>query len=341
MSVPHDSGCSIIILNYNGRHLLEKCLQSVLSQEYPSFEVLLVDNASQDDSVSFVQSRFPSVRIVRSDTNLGFAGGNNLGVRHSREALVVLLNNDTVVKRGWLRGLVEAVGGPDVAIASSLVITEGIPERYYEKNGSINFLGHNIMRVFENSRDIFYAGGASLIYKKELLGLPFDEEYFAYGEDVYLGLRARFMGYRVVHTNESRVDHLGGGTSGNQFTRRLQMLQERNRLMNTLLFFSMPTLFRLVPLFLANFVGKCAAGIVAQHYSLLSTLWAHFEIVARTPWLIRKRKLLRDDFRVSEGEVISRMSGRITQGESIVGRALDNFALLYHKIVGLKTIELT
>jgi hypothetical protein len=119
------------------------------------------------------------------------------------------------------------------------------------------------------------------------------------------------------------------------------MLQERNRLTNTLLFFSTSTLLRLVPLFLANFVAKCAAGIVAQRYSLLAILWAHFEIVVRIPWLIRKRKLLRNNFRVREGVVISCMSGRITQGENTVGRALDHIALLYHRLVGLKTIELT
>ncbi|HAP35973.1 MAG TPA: hypothetical protein DCQ28_08550, partial [Bacteroidetes bacterium] len=122
--------------------------------------------------------------IIKSNKNLGFAGGNNLGVKNAKGELIVLLNNDTVVHQGWLQGLANAITNENVAAASSLIKTEGIPDKYYEKNGSINFLGHNIMRIFDEPTDIFFAGGASMIFKKDIIGVPFDEDYFVYGEDV-------------------------------------------------------------------------------------------------------------------------------------------------------------
>src|SRR5512135_589839 len=96
---------SIVIVNWNGRPYLDACLESVLRQEDGSFEVLLVDNGSSDGSADYVRRRFPGVNVIEAGANLGFAGGNNLGVRHAGGDLVVLLNNDTIVQPGWLAGL--------------------------------------------------------------------------------------------------------------------------------------------------------------------------------------------------------------------------------------------
>ena len=99
---------SIIIVNYNGRPWLEPCLSSVQQQDYQDYEVLLVDNASTDGSAELVAERFPWVRLIQAEKNLGFAGGNNLGFAHSSAEYLVLLNNDTAVEAGWLRNLVGA-----------------------------------------------------------------------------------------------------------------------------------------------------------------------------------------------------------------------------------------
>jgi len=334
-----DRLCSVIIVNYNGKQLLMDCLASVMAQSYSPFEVLLIDNASIDGSVAFVRSTFPQVRVIEARENLGFAGGNNLGVRHARGNLIVLLNNDTIVQDGWLAHLVEAVDPEDAAVAASLVLTEGIPQKYYERNGSINFLGHNIMRVFTRPENIFYAGGASLIYKKTLLGIPFDEEYFAYGEDVYLGLRARFLGYKVVHTNASVVQHLGGATAGKQRSPRFTMLQERNRVLNILLFFSLFTLIRVAPFLFLNALAKSIASLGSSKYSTRGVLLAYGWLVAHPARVLRKRRVLRGEHTVDEREVISWMSSRLTGGETGMARLVDSLSTLYCKLVGLKTVE--
>lgn len=100
---------SILIVNYNGRHLLEECLTSVFEIDYPknSFEVILVDNDSQDESTHFIKNNFPDVKLIESQENLGFAGGNNLALNYAKGDYIVLLNNDTKVDKKWLSALVE------------------------------------------------------------------------------------------------------------------------------------------------------------------------------------------------------------------------------------------
>jgi GT2 family glycosyltransferase len=331
---------SIIIVNYNGKHFLKKCLDAVLAQCDQTTEVIVVDNASKDGSAEYIKTSFAAVRLVENAINRGFAGGNNDGVRAARGSLIILLNNDTVVHPGWLEGLRAEMNDLRVVSASSLIKTEGIPEKYYEKNGSVNFLGHNIMRVFDEPSDIFYAGGASMIFRKELIGLPFDDDYFVYGEDVYLGLRSRFMGYQVKHTNASVLDHFGSGTAKKEQSEFLTFYQERNRILNTVLFFSGTTLIKVLPFLLVNTVGKTAAAIAGLKYSLLGLLKAYFWIISNIPAIRRKRRGLQKEKIVPDSEVIRYMTGKLTNGESTIGRAVNAIAILYCRIVRLTVIEI-
>ncbi|MCX6138972.1 MAG: glycosyltransferase family 2 protein [Ignavibacteriales bacterium] len=330
---------SIIILNHNGKNFLDACLTGVLAQAYPAFEIILVDNGSSDGSVEFVREKFPAIRVVALESNQGFAGGNNRGVEAARHDLIVLLNNDTRVEEGWLKALVDAVEPDDVAAASSLILTDGIPARYYEKNGSINFLGHNIMRVFEKREDIFFAGGASLMYKRNILGLPFDEDYFAYAEDVHLSLRARFLGLRVLHVHDSVVHHFGSGTSKQQAGSFVTFLQERNRLLNTLVFFSPVTLFRIAPLLLLTVAAKLAVSLVGGKYSVAGLMRAYGWLLFHPGAIGGKRRSLEKERRVHERVVIARMTCKLTNGESAAGRLVNAVMKLYFSMVNLRTIE--
>lgn len=114
---------SILIVNYNGRHLLEECLSSVFAVKYPKsqYEVILVDNNSSDDSIRFVQKQYPQVRIVESQVNVGFAGGNALALQYAKGELIALLNSDTRVDTRWLDELVEAIAAPNVGVANSKI----------------------------------------------------------------------------------------------------------------------------------------------------------------------------------------------------------------------------
>jgi GT2 family glycosyltransferase len=331
--------CSVVIVNYNGKHLLHDCLGAVLSQKYGRFEVILVDNSSGDDSAAYVASSFPAVTLVRLGTNAGFAGGNNEGVRHAKGELIVLLNNDTIVEDGWLEALVDAASPSTVGVAGSVIRTEGIPDRYYEKNGSLNFLGHNIMRKFHLPENTFFAGGASLIYKRDIFGEPFDGDYFLYLEDVYLSLRARFLGLAVVQSPVSRVRHMGSDTTRRERASLITMYQERNRLVNMLLFFSMPTILKLLPLFAINVAAKLGASLVSGRYSFAGLLRAYAWLAFHPADLAAKRRAIRARARVPDTEVTTWMTSDLTQGESGLGRAVNTLAHQYFRIAGIRTLE--
>ena len=303
-------------------------------------EIIVVDNGSKDGSAEYLKQTFPSVRVIESRENLGFAGGNNLGVNHANGDYIVLLNNDTKVHNGWLDGLVKAISEDRVVCASSLIKTEGIPDRYYEKNGSINFLGHNIMRIFNDPTDIFFAGGASMIFKKDIIGIPFDDDYFVYAEDVYLGLRSRFMGYSIKHTNASVLDHYGNGTSKTQKSEFLTYYQERNRLLNTFLFFTPLTIVKVFPFIILNFVAKCLASLAGMKYSFLGLLKAYTWLLLNISVIIKKREALQLEKKVDEKEVIRFMTGKLTNGESAVGNLANIVSILYCRIVNLRVIEI-
>lgn len=330
---------SVIVLNYNGKEYLQACLDSVLAQSYPHFEILFVDNASGDGSVEFVRDQYHSVAVIVNDENLGFAGGNNRGVEAANGSLIVLLNNDTIVHEGWLQALVDAISPADVGTASSLIKTEGVPEEYYFRNGTINFTGHNIMLAYDDPEDLFYSSGCSMIFRKPVLGLPFDDDYFAYSEDAWLGLRTRFLGLKVRHTNASIVDHFGSGTSKRQLSDFITFYQERNRLLNSKLFFSWWTRVRWVPYFGLNCFLKLGASLLRRKYSFKGLMRAYIWLCTHPRIIAQKRKVLRAEARAKEKDVILAMSCKITNSNSWAGRLGNALSLAYSCVVGLKTIE--
>lgn len=112
---------SIIIINYNGRKFIGNCLTSLSKISYPkdSYEIIVVDNNSLDDSVSFISKHFPEVTLIKSKENLGFTGGNNLAVQHASGELIALLNSDTTVDPEWLTSMVETISSPNIGIVTS------------------------------------------------------------------------------------------------------------------------------------------------------------------------------------------------------------------------------
>lgn len=215
---------SIVVVTWNGREYLDACLTAVAAQEGVSAETILVDNASTDGTVEYVQKRFPWVRVVALAENRGFAGGNNAGVREARGRFVALLNNDTVTAPGWLRALVAGVNEQDgfVLVTSRIV--------YLHDPGVIDSAGDGMLRwggafkrhhgagidVAAESAEVFGVCGAACLMPRhvfEELG-GFDEDFFASHEDVDLSYRARLLGYRCRYVADAVVKHHGSATIG-------------------------------------------------------------------------------------------------------------------------------
>ena len=213
-----------MILNYNGERFLKSCLYALLAQELEGgFEILVVDNASQDGSPGLVRREFPQVRLIESRSNLGFAAGNNLGISLARGRHVVLLNNDTEVRPGWLRALVAAAESEPrcgavagnllfkdrpgtVQNAGSLLLTDG--------SGADRGSGEDETGYRERG-EVFGACGASVLLTRPMLadvgGL--DPTFFMYYEDTDLSWRMRLRGWRVIFEPEARVLHVHAATS--------------------------------------------------------------------------------------------------------------------------------
>jgi GT2 family glycosyltransferase len=242
------------------------------------------------------------------------------------------LNNDTKVEKDWLHHLVLALEEKNT-IASSFVITEGIDKKYYKSNGSVSYLMYNIMNVFEDINDEFYPNGCSVIFRKSEIGVPFDSDYFYYSEDVYLGLKARFMGMKVRFVKDSIVRHYGGGS--NSGTARRTFFQERNRLLNLYSFFSIWFLIRVYPYVLLNEFVKFIYSIFSPKYSFAGIIKAYFWICFHIPTIIKKRKSIKPFKKLHEKEVIKYMSSKIINGNGIINK----ISYLYSRLVGIKPVE--
>ena len=341
---------SVIVLNYNGKEYLYDCLSSLLDQSYSDFELILFDNFSKDDSVKFVNDNFVSnkIKVVASDVNLGFAGGNNEALKHANGELIVLLNNDTTVHREWLSELVKCVeSSDDIGMAQSLVLTEGIPSRYYEKNGTINLFGHNIMEVFDIKNnglgEIFQVNGCSLIVKKCVLdkvGGLFPGEYFAYAEDTYLSFKVKFAGYKIYHNSKSIVHHKGSATMKKYKSEFVTFHQERNRLLNFLVFFSATFRRKYYPLLLMNLILKSIYSLFLKKYSLKGIFKAYSWMIKNSDWIESKRKELDHIKTVNENDIIKCLSGKVANGDNIIERLLNGISLTYLRLVNIKVLEL-
>lgn len=329
---------SVIILNHNGKKFLKDCLESVLAQSFTDFEIIFFDNASTDGSLQFVKDTFKESRIkaIESKENLGFAGGNNEALKHCGNDIIVLLNNDTTVEKDWLINLVMAVKDKNT-IASSFVKTEGIPEKYYETNGSVSYLMYNIMNIFPEIEDEFYPNGCSVIFRKSETGEPFDSDYFYYGEDVYLGLKARFMGMKIKFVKESVVHHFGGGTES--ATEKKTFYMERNRFLNLYQFFSIGFLIKMVPYIAFNHNTKILASIFSSKYSFIGILKAYFWFYVNIPLVAKKRRKLRKSFKVNEKDVIKYMSCKVFNDERAVNKLINQISYFYTRLAGIKPVE--
>ena len=202
---------SLVVLNWNGEKCLESCLRSIFKQDYPNYEVIVVDNASTDASPRLIEEKFPKARLIRNKANLGFAKGVNIGIKVAKGPIVAVLNNDVVLPQGWLSALVrEMLKSPEVGIVSNAIYYHERGDVLWALGGKLDAFTGMCWHVGEGQRlapdshikldDLDYVPWCAVLVRKELfrkLG-PLDENFFIYWEDVDFCLRARRAGYRVL-----------------------------------------------------------------------------------------------------------------------------------------------
>lgn len=215
---------SLIVLNWNGRRFLDACLNSLADLDYPGPEIILVDNGSTDGSATYVAVQHPSVHVIRSPFNLGYAGGMNVGIAHSTGDIVILLNNDIIVPREWLR---EFIGGicPDERIGVAgckLYYADGVTLQHaggyvVHPRGTTGHYGYRQRGEgsCDTPTDVEYVTGAAMAIRRPFLSMTrgLDPGYEPiYYEDVDICYRAREMGWRVVYIPRAELIHLESAT---------------------------------------------------------------------------------------------------------------------------------
>ena len=229
---------SVVIPNYNGRVFLESVLSSLASQEGPPFETILVDNGSTDGSCEFAEKNYPGVQIIRLPENRGFAGAVNEGIRRSSGRYVILLNNDTEAAPFFVEELYQAIRRHRKAFSCQAKMISFHDREVLDDAGDFySALGWAFARgkgksvsLYNREEQIFSSCAGAAIYRKSLLlklGM-FDEEHFAYLEDLDIGYRARLRGYENWYAPKAAVWHVGSGTSGSRYNQFKIRYSSRN-----------------------------------------------------------------------------------------------------------------
>jgi len=286
---------SIVIVNYNGKDLLEKVIASIKSSKFKDYEIIVLDNASTDNSKDFLRKKFPKITLVENKSNLGYSGINN-AIKYCKGKYILFLNNDMEIEKNCIGILVKALESDD-----SIGMTAPKLVNYYDKN--LISGGTWLSRAFYNghirgnrrskNRLIPYLG-VGLIRKTiiDTYGYLFDPDYFIYGEDVDLGLRIRLLNKKIVFVGNAIIYHLHAETTKQNFkSSKTTYLMERNLLVS---FFKNMPLSRIIfysPYVLFLRTVAMVKDIVTFNFSeLFSRVKAVLWIVFNFNEILSKRK---------------------------------------------------
>ena len=285
---------SIIIPTYNGIRHMKPCLDSILSQDYPDFELIVVDNASMDGTVEFIRTHYPSVRIVENHQNRGYAGGCNDGYRVSHGEYILMLNSDTVLFSTCLSEL-------DRSISSYPLCGMYAPKILYP-DGTINAAGSEASlsgSAWERGKgekngyntpcEVFGPHGAAALFSREVIEITggFDEDFFLFVEETDLAYRARLAGYSCRYVPGAVIYHYHGGTVQRRSDLALYYLH-RNAIWYVIKDFPFPALIFSLPLIFGRNVLVILYYILKGQGTII--IKAKRDAIRGLPRFIRKRK---------------------------------------------------
>ncbi len=221
---------AVVILNWNGKNFLEKFLPSVIASQYGNLKIVVADNASTDDSISFLEKNYTQVNVLRNKKNEGFSKGYNTALKKVSADYYVLLNSDVEVSPGWITPVVALMEADKKIAACQPKILSFQNRKQFEYAGAcggwIDSFGYPFTRgrifdfcetdtgQYDNSAQIFWATGAALFVRSDVFHEVegFDESFFAHQEEIDLCWRMQRAGYTIYVEPKSKVYHVGGGT---------------------------------------------------------------------------------------------------------------------------------
>lgn len=321
----------VIIVNWNGKKYLKNCLESVSKQSYLNYRIVLVDNNSTDASLKFVENNFPQIKVIRNNKNLGFAKGNNVGIKYALKQgadYIILLNNDTMVDKKWIEELVNSANRDDkIGIVQSKIYLFGQKNIINTLGNEVHFLGFAFCGnyksedtgQFNKDREITCASGAGCLIKREIVEKieMFNEDFFMYHEDSDLGWRTRMAGYKIILSAKSKMWHKYS------FSRnRLKYYYlERNRLSIVLQNYQLKSLFFIFPAFLFMEIGILGFSLINGWF--VDKIRSYFDILKNLRKIFLKRRRIQKIRVMDDKDIVNLFVGQITFEE------IDNPVLRY------------
>ena len=303
---------SVVIPHYGGTEILGDCLTSLNKCSYPNLEIIVVDNASPDDSVQFIKSNFPEVNLIQSEYNRGFAGGCNFGAQHAKGEYILILNNDTTHEPDWIDHLVNMMESNPIISAVQPKIKNYDKRDYFDHAGACGgfmdkycfpFARGRIFNTVEKDEGqyddpctIFWASGTAFLTRKnifEQLG-GFDETFFAHMEEIDYHWKSQMLGHEIWVEPAAVIYHKGAVTLPVSSPRKTY-LNYRNSLILLLTNYPASISFRLL---FPRFFMECISLIK----EILTFNWGHaFSIIKSWVWIMghcgilkQRRKFLKD-----------------------------------------------
>ena len=311
---------SIVIVSYNAKEKLHQCLASV-TRSISECEVIVIDNASKGGVVDDLQEHFPGVLLLRNKANVGFGAAGNLGAGYARGEYLIFLNQDTLVKRGWVEGLLAPFEDDDrTGLVTSKVLLLDQPERINACGNTVHYTGLTICRGLNFPRDSFNeveevdaVSGAAFAIRRELFELleGFDEDTFLYMEDTDLSLRARLAGWRCIYTPHSIVLH--------DYSLRIAGLkvfyQERNRYLMLLKNLAWPTLIVLLPALVLAEIITWGFVLLNDRSNIGNKIRACRWILSNWKRVMERRRAAQALRRVSDRELLRHTTFKLEFGD--------------------------
>jgi len=340
---------SVVILNWNESDWTIKCIENLLNSTFQDFEIVLVDNGSDEEDIQKIEEKFGKkdrIKIIKNDKNYGFAEGNNIGVRNSSGRYVVLLNNDVEISKDWLKSLV-SVFKSDRKIAgatcnymdrsnySGTMSLCGFYTRYYDDS----LCGQGVIPKL-------YVSGAWFAFDKTIIKEPFDPDYFIYCEDTYLGWLIWLKGYKVVQFRSKNPNAKAIHHSKHTLQKRKKgfsvFLGTRNRILNLLLFYEIKTLIKILPMIVISQMLYLLYEPGHIHNKLKAYLW----IMLNFKRVLEKRKRIQKQRKISDKEIMKMMSCKFRNSFDVGNKIFRNLIeivnrifCIYCSIIRLRTVE--
>lgn len=298
---------SVIIPNWNGRHLLKKCLDSLETQTYKDFEILVIDNGSVDGSQFFIKKNYHRVNLIELKDNTGFSQAVNLGIKICTGNYMVLLNNDTKIDKDCLKHLVSAAKKKDVGMIAAKILQMDHPDLIDSAGDYIDSVGHannfgfgeKDGKKFESEKFVFLVSGGGCLIRREVFESVgfFDTDYFAYMEDVDFSLRAQLKGFKAYFEPKAKIYHKHKATSS-KFPAFTEYLQYRNMTMTIIKDFPVTLFLKDLNWLKIILVNLNTIRYLATIGFLGEALKAEWFVLSNFGKLLKKRQKIQSEIKV-------------------------------------------